>query len=295
LVKSSGSPSSRQNRNTGIAGVPPGTSNTLAYVSNLLAGSSSFVIIVGTSSGITEWTVGDSQNNQYTLIAYNSGQGTGAPAPRSVYVFAAPNTSAAACTVTITNSGSATPSGAIFITEITSLSPPVFTPVFRPIVTQDLPGFSTGKLDLLHGGTGANLTATGGASQVLQQTSVGGTITVGQLAFSNLSGTATYAQLPLVQSIVSFSATPTFTATNAGSFVIVLTGNVTSSTLAGGTAGQQVVFIIKQDGAGAHTFVWPTNMKGTGTIAGTASGYNVQPFTFDGTNWLASSAMQSFT
>lgn len=46
---------------------------------------------------------------------------------------------------------------------------------------------STGILGVLQGGTGADLSATGGASQVLKQTSVGGAVTVGQLATSNLS------------------------------------------------------------------------------------------------------------
>lgn len=42
-----------------------------------------------------------------------------------------------------------------------------------------------------YGGTGSNLSGTGGTSQVLQQTSVGGNVTVGQLAASNLSNGTT--------------------------------------------------------------------------------------------------------
>lgn len=45
----------------------------------------------------------------------------------------------------------------------------------------------SGTLALANGGTNANLSATGGASQVLQQSSSGAAITVGQLAASNLS------------------------------------------------------------------------------------------------------------
>lgn len=44
-----------------------------------------------------------------------------------------------------------------------------------------------GTLGLAAGGTNANLSATGGTSQVLKQTSVGGTITVAQLAAADLS------------------------------------------------------------------------------------------------------------
>jgi hypothetical protein len=42
-------------------------------------------------------------------------------------------------------------------------------------------------IGVTYGGTGANLSGTGGTSQVLKQTSVGGTITVGQLAVTDLS------------------------------------------------------------------------------------------------------------
>src|SRR5216684_4863550 len=42
----------------------------------------------------------------------------------------------------------------------------------------------TGTLGLVRGGTHADLSATGGTSQVLKQTSVGADITVGQLAAS---------------------------------------------------------------------------------------------------------------
>jgi hypothetical protein len=51
--------------------------------------------------------------------------------------------------------------------------------------------FLSGTVSPTHGGTGANLSATGGTSQVLQQTTVGGNVTVGQLAASNLSNGTT--------------------------------------------------------------------------------------------------------
>lgn len=49
----------------------------------------------------------------------------------------------------------------------------------------------TGQLGLSRGGTNADLSATGGTSQVLKQTSVGGNITVAQLAASDLSNGVT--------------------------------------------------------------------------------------------------------
>lgn len=47
------------------------------------------------------------------------------------------------------------------------------------------------KIGLAYGGTNADLSATGGSSQVLKQTSVGGAVTVAQLAASDLSNGTT--------------------------------------------------------------------------------------------------------
>jgi hypothetical protein len=52
------------------------------------------------------------------------------------------------------------------------------------------------KIGLAYGGTNADLSGTGGTSQVLMQTGVGSAVTVRQLGFSDLSGTAAAAQLP---------------------------------------------------------------------------------------------------
>ncbi len=91
----------------------------------------------------------------------------------------------------------------------------------------------------------------------------------------------------------TFSATPTFTAASntATSFLITLTGNVTSSTLAGASTGQIITFKICQDGSGLHTFVPPTNVLNMGTIEGTASACSNQTFVYDGTNAQALGVM----
>lgn len=85
---------------------------------------------------------------------------------------------------------------------------------------------------------------------------------------------------------VAFNATPTFNATSVASqlFKMTLTGNVTSSTLAGATAGQIITFEITQDGTGNRTFVWPVNVVNPMVIDGTANAINVQSFIYDGTN-----------
>jgi hypothetical protein len=90
---------------------------------------------------------------------------------------------------------------------------------------------------------------------------------------------------------VTFSATPAYsfgsgaTTTNK----ITLTGNVTSSTISGGSAGQLTTFVICQDATGSRTFAWPSNFFGNMTIGSTLSKCNVQTFTFDGTNYYATS------
>ena len=91
-------------------------------------------------------------------------------------------------------------------------------------------------------------------------------------------------------STVTFSATPTFDASLGNTQKITLTGNVTSSTLSNASAGQQVHFIICQDGTGSRTFVWPTNVKGGTTISSGASTCSAQSFLFDGANAFATSA-----
>jgi hypothetical protein len=90
--------------------------------------------------------------------------------------------------------------------------------------------------------------------------------------------------------VVTFSATPTFDASLGNTQKITLTDNVTSSTLSNATTGQQLDFLICQDGTGSRTFVWPTNVKGGMTIGATLSTCSAQNFIFDGTNAYALSA-----
>lgn len=86
-------------------------------------------------------------------------------------------------------------------------------------------------VDVTHGGTGANLSATGGTSQVVQQTTVGGAFTVGQLAASNLSnGTSGSGAVVLVTSATL--VTPTLGAASATSInKVAITAPASSATL----------------------------------------------------------------
>lgn len=137
--------------------------------------------------------------------------------------------------------------------------------------------------------------------------------------FSNLSGTATDAQIPdtITASLylpltggtlsgslagtrissalttVTFSATPTFNASLGNSFLITLTGNVTSSTLSNPASGQIITLRVCQDSTGSRTFVPPTNVLNMGTIDSTASACSSQTFIYDGTNAQAIGIMLS--
>lgn len=157
----------------------------------------------------------------------------------------------------------------------------------RSLVGADLPLPSSSSL-------GGVQSITAVSHNFLTGISTSGVPAQSQPNFTDIAGTATLAQIGQTQATITFVATPVFLATGNGSNIISLTGNVTSSTITGGTAGQRFTFIIKQDATGSRTLVFPTNVKGAGSIAATASGFNVQDFIFDGTNWLASSSMQSF-
>lgn len=91
----------------------------------------------------------------------------------------------------------------------------------------------------------------------------------------------------------SFSATPVFNGANNNSFLMTLSGNVTSSTFSNGVVGQLYTFVLKQDGTGGRVFTWPANVVGAGVIDPTANIRNVQQFIYDGSNLLAVGSMQS--
>lgn len=124
-----------------------------------------------------------------------------------------------------------------------SASPPVGTPI--TVVEGQLPPSATlyvvndvnvtgeiydqtltlgwqGQLGLNRGGTGSNLSSTGGPSQVLMQTSNGAPISVAQLAAANLAN-GTTGSGTLVLSVSPTITTPTIT-TSITTPVAILTG-----------------------------------------------------------------------
>jgi hypothetical protein len=96
------------------------------------------------------------------------------------------------------------------------------------------------------------------------------------------------------ESDIAFSVSPVF---NAGSKVnyITLAGNVSSSKLAAGGNGQEVIFVICQDAKGGHTFTWPGSVRGGGTVGAAASSCSTQNFFYVGAlaKWVSLGAMQT--
>lgn len=95
--------------------------------------------------------------------------------------------------------------------------------------------WSGGKLNLANGGTNADLSATGGTSQVLQQTSAGGSVTVGQLAASNLSngttgtGSVVLSAAPTLTGNTSVGTINNLTITNSTGTLTITNGKTLSA------------------------------------------------------------------
>jgi len=101
------------------------------------------------------------------------------------------------------------------------------------------------KIGLLYGGTNADLSGTGGTSQVLQQSTSGAAITVGQLAIADLSNAANIT--PGAPAQVAPTTGGTVTVTPAGPITVESinpTGTLANLTLtiSNGTFDGQVVF-----------------------------------------------------
>ena len=86
---------------------------------------------------------------------------------------------------------------------------------------------------------------------------------------------------------IDYSKTPTFDASTANTFEIRLRGNVSHSSLANATAGEQLTFIVCQDATGSRSFAWPTNVKGGAVVGSKRDTCSTQSFIFDGANAYA--------
>lgn len=106
--------------------------------------------------------------------------------------------------------------------------------------------------------------------------------------WTQMSGTGGGGAATLVN--VAFSASPTFTCPSATTgtlttFVVAaLTSNVTSSTLASCTIGQQLQFILTQNVTGGFTISWPSGFSAMGQPSPLTSASTVLSCIWDGVN-----------
>lgn len=89
---------------------------------------------------------------------------------------------------------------------------------------------------------------------------------------------------------VSYSSTPVFDPQAGSTITMKLTGNVDSATLVNLVDGQQVAFLICQDEAGGHEFIWPKNVSGGMRIGTAGRTCSAQQFVSDGKGLYATSS-----
>jgi len=96
-----------------------------------------------------------------------------------------------------------------------------------------------GVVGVSQGGTGADLSGTGGASQVVKQTAAGANFSVGQLAYSDISGIVSSTYTPTLTGVANVAASTAFLCQylRVGTFVTV-TGKLDVDPTAGATLTQ---------------------------------------------------------
>lgn len=96
--------------------------------------------------------------------------------------------------------------------------------------------------------------------------------------------------------VQTFSATPTFDASQASAFQMTLTANVTSVTISNGSLGQRVVLTMIQDGTGGRSVAgWVAAIKQAWVDTGNTLGKRSSiAFVWDGTNWNQDSAQTPY-
>lgn len=77
---------------------------------------------------------------------------------------------------------------------------------------------------------------------------------------------------------IAYATSVTFDATASEGFDLILTGNVSASTLTGTSPGQLLTFVFAQDATGGRTFAWPTNVIAPGAVCPFASSVSIQVF-----------------
>ena len=188
----------------GFSGQPTGSAKfSHAFTSNITAGNIIYVLLEVGSAGsnpLASISATDTRGTVYSPIGGIPVGGGGGDFAQ-ISVFAGIALTSGSCTVTVTLNltpvGTTIGATAIVAYEVSGPSVVSALPRFVPVDTilgavnlnAQGPGGVEGILPLFNGGTSADLSATGGTSQVLTQSSVGGVIAVRQLDYPDLTGT----------------------------------------------------------------------------------------------------------
>jgi len=191
---SGGTPSVIQSKTSSVS-----ASGTSAFTSSVSAGSTLLVIgqTFNVSNPVVVSGITDTNGNNYSLVSGTQALGGHSTSPVYVTqtVYMASNAASGATTVTFALNGTISGgiNGNLTLIEISAVDTGGNTPLFSTLVTSMIPPINAeggifGKVPLSNGGTHADLSATGGASQVLKQSSVGAAITVGKLDYNDIAG-----------------------------------------------------------------------------------------------------------
>jgi hypothetical protein len=231
-------------------------------------------------------SISDSVGDVFSQVVSVGAAGTAFSGALSLLTFIAPAVVGGSTTINASVSGKFSAGTGFFlsVTEVTPFAAGSGLPVFRPIAATDLPGItasqiSSGTVPLIFGGTGANLSGTGGVSKFLSQASSGAAITVVRPDFSDLAGATgalatSYNGSTLVSNgIPSEVAKTDLTAQNAAlgpnllliapaagmyrvSYVAKLTTPATTSSTLGGANGFQIIYTDADDSVVVTTPAW---------------------------------------
>jgi hypothetical protein len=167
---------------------------TLAFSSSNTAGNTLVVFMQAHGGTAASVLMSDTNGNQYSQLVNQTFVGNVYSVQNNIFV--APNCVGGANTVNFNFGGGSQTSYFLTIIEFGSLAAGTNTPSFGFLTPSQIPpinlalsgnGGVGGILPLANGGTGANLSATGGANKVVQQTSIGAPFTVGVLTGANIT------------------------------------------------------------------------------------------------------------
>ena len=99
-------------------------------------------------------------------------------------------------------------------------------------------------------------------------------------------GKGSFTSLSSALDSMSFSATPIFPAGTYGYFTMTLTNNVTSSSITGGTNGQQITIDLCQNSTGGYTLAWPANLLNPPTMTANANNCTIVQAIYNGGYWI---------